>query len=54
MGFPESTIVGIGSALLARALLFFFPILFAVLIWAGLLLRDNRLRRILLRAEDPS
>ena len=26
-----------------------FPILFAILIWAGLLLRDERLRRLLLR-----
>jgi hypothetical protein len=80
MGYPESTIVGIGIALLACTLLYviprtsvlgailltgylggavasnvragtgwfntLFPVVFAVLIWIGLWLRDTRIRTL--------
>jgi hypothetical protein len=81
MGYPESTIVGIGIALLACTALYviprtsvlgavlltgylggavasnvragtgwfnvLFPVLFAMSVWAGLWLRDNRVRQLL-------
>lgn len=81
LGYPESTIVGIGMALLICTALYVlprttvlgailltgylggavasnvraqtamfniaFPILFAVIVWAGLVLRDKRLEQIL-------
>jgi hypothetical protein len=85
LGYPESTIVGIGVMLLvctvlyviprtavlgailltgylggavasnvrAETLLFnvVFPVLFGVVVWASLVLRDKRLESILLKAE---
>jgi hypothetical protein len=81
LGYPESTIVGIGSVLLTATLLYaiprtavlgavlltaymggavatnvragmplfniLFPVLFAILFWGGLWLRDKRLQRLL-------
>jgi hypothetical protein len=87
LGYPESTIVGIGIALLASTLLYviprtsvlgailltgylggavasnvravaplfnvLFPVVFAVLVWGGLWLRDRRLGQLLpLTSED--
>jgi len=85
LGYPESTIVGIGVVLLLCTLLYViprtsvlgaifltgylggaaasnvraatplfniaFPLLFAVLIWAALVLRNRRLESILFRSE---
>lgn len=85
LGYPESTIVGIGVALLFCTALYviprtavigailltgylggavasnvragtlvlnvLFPVLFAVVVWASLVLRDRRLERILFTGE---
>lgn len=85
LGYPESTIVGIGLALLISTLLYviprtsilgailltgylggavasnvraatplfnlMFPILFGVLVWVGLVLRNKRLESVLLEAS---
>jgi hypothetical protein len=86
LGYPESTIVGIGAALLACTLLYviprtsilgailltgylggavasnvrasqdlfniIFPLIFGVLVWGGLWLRDNRLRNLVPLAHE--
>ena len=85
LGYPESTIVGIGVTLLVCTVLYviprtavlgailltgylggavasnvragtslfnmIFPVLFGVLAWASLVLRDKRMETILLKAE---
>ncbi len=82
LGFPESSIAGIGLVLLACTLVYLvprtsvvgallltgylggataanvrvgrtlfdtvFPMLFAILIWAGIVLRDDRVRRVVM------
>lgn len=86
LGYPETTIVGIGAALLVCTILYViprtavlgailltaylggaaasnvraqtplfnlsFPVLFAIIVWASLVLRSKRLESVLFRAES--
>ncbi|HEY3826066.1 MAG TPA: DoxX family protein [Bryobacteraceae bacterium] len=86
LGYPESTLVGIGVALLAATALYIvprtsilgailitgylggavasdvraaqglfntlFPVVFGILVWVGLWLRDSRLRRLVPLSKD--
>ena len=86
LGYPESTIVGVGALLLACTVLYIvprtavlgavllsaylgaavatnlgvggpmfpiiFPILFGIVVWTGLYLRDARVRSMLLQVQD--
>lgn len=86
LGYPETTILGMGLALLISTILyviprtsilgailltgylggatathvrvgepFYFPVIFGVLIWAGLYLRDSQLRTLIpLRKKDET
>jgi hypothetical protein len=47
LGYPESAIIGMGLALLISTILYLFPVIFGVLLWGSLWLRDTAVSRLL-------